>query len=162
MSDDLYDRDILVWSQQQADLLRRMARGERVNHVDWENLVEEIEDVGRSVLYAVQSYLRLIIVHALKLHAWPDSDSCRHWHEEIAAFQADARQRFAPSMRQKIDLDLLYRDAVRQVGKSGQTAPSPRQFAQSNPFALDELLNADSDDLLHRLEAAPAVPDPPA
>src|SRR5690349_4084950 len=90
MPDDPYDRDILAWSEQQADLLRRIARGERVNHVDWENLVEEIEDAGRSVLYAVQSDLRLVMVQVLKLHAWPQHDARRHWREEIAAFQADA------------------------------------------------------------------------
>jgi hypothetical protein len=31
MPDDLYDRDVLAWSEYQADLLRRLARGERVN-----------------------------------------------------------------------------------------------------------------------------------
>jgi Domain of unknown function DUF29 len=50
MPDDLYDRDVLAWSQHQAELLRRTGRGERVNHVDWENVAEEIEDVGRSEL----------------------------------------------------------------------------------------------------------------
>jgi hypothetical protein len=30
---DLYDTDILVWSEQQAALLRRAAAGERVNDV---------------------------------------------------------------------------------------------------------------------------------
>jgi hypothetical protein len=47
---DLYD-DVLLWSERQAALLRRMAAGERVNdQVDWENVAEEIEDVGRSSL----------------------------------------------------------------------------------------------------------------
>jgi len=31
MPDDLYDRDALAWSEHQASLLRRVARGERVN-----------------------------------------------------------------------------------------------------------------------------------
>jgi hypothetical protein len=47
MSDDLYDDDILWWSEQQAELLRRVAAGERVNdQVDWDNVVEEIEALG--------------------------------------------------------------------------------------------------------------------
>ena len=62
MSDRLYDRDILSWSEHQADLLRRIARGERVNDVDWEHVVEEIEDVGLSELHAVESHLDLILV----------------------------------------------------------------------------------------------------
>jgi Domain of unknown function DUF29 len=43
---DLYDTDILAWSKRQADLLRRVAAGERVNdQVDWGNVAEEIEDI---------------------------------------------------------------------------------------------------------------------
>ena len=42
MSDDLYDDDILWWSEQQAELLRRVAAGEGVN----DQLVEEIESGG--------------------------------------------------------------------------------------------------------------------
>ena len=39
---------ILVWSEQQAALLRRLGAGEQVNdRIDWENVVEEIESVGR-------------------------------------------------------------------------------------------------------------------
>src|SRR5438270_13014652 len=44
-----YDTDILTWSERQAALLRRIAAGERINdEVDWPNVVEEIESVGRS------------------------------------------------------------------------------------------------------------------
>ena len=46
---DLYEADILAWSENQAALLRRLATGERVNNqIDWANVVEEIESVGRS------------------------------------------------------------------------------------------------------------------
>jgi hypothetical protein len=75
MPDDLYDRDALAWSERQAALLRRVARGERVNDVDWDHVVEEIEDVGISELNAVQSYLDQILVQLLKLHGWPELDS---------------------------------------------------------------------------------------
>ena len=57
MADELYDRDALAWSEWQAALLRRVARGERVNGVDWDHVVEEIEDVAISELNAVHSYL---------------------------------------------------------------------------------------------------------
>jgi hypothetical protein len=67
MPDDLYERDILTWSEHQADLLRRLARGERVNDVDWPHIVEEIEDVGLSELNAVKNHLRLMLLHLLEL-----------------------------------------------------------------------------------------------
>lgn len=154
MPDDLYDRDILAWSQHQADLLRRMARGERVNHVDWENVAEEIEGVGLSELHAVQSYLDLIMVHLLKLHAWPDSDACNHWHAEIVGFQANAQRRFAASMRQRIDLADHYAGALRQVRALRGRVTSGDPWPEASPFTLDALLSADTDALLAILAVA--------
>jgi len=40
MPDSLYDTDILIWSERQADLLRRLAGGERLNEtIDWEIVI---------------------------------------------------------------------------------------------------------------------------
>ena len=157
MPDDLYHRDILAWSQHQADLLRRVAQGERVNDVDWQHVVEEIEDVGVSQLNAVQSCLRLMLVHLLKLRAWPDSLAAGHWRAEIVSFQADAAQRFAPSMEQKIDLDRLYRIALRQASKAGDdSGRDPLPLPQTCPFTLDQLLRDDSDALETQINAASA------
>jgi hypothetical protein len=46
MPDGLYERDVLAWSQHQADLLRRLGRGEQANDVDWAHVAEEIEDMA--------------------------------------------------------------------------------------------------------------------
>ncbi len=140
MPDDLYERDILSWSQHQADLLRRLARGERVNDVDWAHVVEEIEDVGLSELHAVESYLDLMLVHFLKLHGWPESPSVDHWRAEIGSFQKNAARRFAPSMRQKIDLAKLYADALEQLEGVKYDGAAPRPGPAACPFTLDALL----------------------
>jgi hypothetical protein len=79
MPDGLYEHDILAWSEHQAELLRRLGRGERVNDVDWTNLAGEIEAVGRSEWHSAESFLTLIVLHLLKLHAWPDSEACNRW-----------------------------------------------------------------------------------
>jgi hypothetical protein len=56
---DLYDADILLWSEHQSDLLRRIAPGEPINErPDWVNIIEEFESVGRSDLQAVKSWVR--------------------------------------------------------------------------------------------------------
>lgn len=143
MPDSLYERDILAWSAHQAELLRRLGRGERVNDVDWAHVVEEIEDVGLSQLNAVRSYLRQMLVHLLELHGWPDSGSANHWRQEVMAFQADAEQRFAPSMRQAIDLDALYARAVRQVRGVDIDGAAPRAWPAACPVGLDALFNDD-------------------
>jgi hypothetical protein len=68
---DLYDADILAWSERQGELLRRIAAGERVNgaDLDWPNIAEEIEDVGRSVLHAVEALLVQALLVDLKAKA---------------------------------------------------------------------------------------------
>ena len=44
---DLYDDDVLLWSERQGALLRRIAAGEPVNErPDWLNIIEEVESVG--------------------------------------------------------------------------------------------------------------------
>ena len=147
MPDELYDRDALAWSERQAALLRRVARGERVNDVDWDHVVEEIEDVGISELNAVQSYLDQIILHLLKLHGWPELDSDQHWRAEIVAFQTGLERRFAQSMRQRIDLAKIYDRAKRQIDLiryGGEQAVAPPAAC---PVTIDQLLTASAEDL---------------
>jgi hypothetical protein len=87
MPDDLYERDVLVWAERQADFLRRLGAGERVNDaVDWPNVIEEVQDVGLSELRACRSLLRQALVRLLKLRAWPDSPAAAHWRGETAGF----------------------------------------------------------------------------
>ena len=147
MPHDLYERDILSWSEHQADLLRRVANGERVNDVDWPHVIEEISDVGSSELRSVQSYLRQGMIHLLKLHLSPTDLARDHWLTEVEVFLDDAAQRFSPSMRQRIDLDTIFAKARARGSRhsAGQILP------EVCPWALDDLLAADVDALLAAL-----------
>lgn len=153
MPEDLYDRDVLAWSEHQADLLRRLARGKRVNDLDWEHVVEEIEDVGLSELHAVESYLEQILVHLLKTQTWPASQSLNDWRAEIVSFQGRAERRFAPSMERRIELDQLYRRAVRQVTTLND-GELPAGRPEACPFTLDALLRQDWLELEPTFQAA--------
>ena len=145
MSDStLYDDDILLWSEQQAAAIRRLGRNAREvpNELDIENVAEEIASVGRSELAVVESYLELIFVHLIRLLLEPDSSSARHWRSEIAAFHANARRRYSPSMRQRIDVNALWRSAREQsmLAYEGPQQKLVAGFSTEAPFALDELL----------------------
>jgi hypothetical protein len=109
----LYDEDILLWSEQQAETIRKLGRTRRdlPNELDVENVAEEIESVGRSELAAVKSLLRQIFIHLIKLVVDQDAAAARHWRDEIMAFHAEMVDRYAPSMRQRIDMDDLWRFA---------------------------------------------------
>ena len=146
MPDGLYERDALAWAERQADLLRRLAAGERLNEpVDWPNVIEEVQDVGLSELRACKSLLRQILVHLLKLYAWPGGMAAAHWRSEVIGFRADMRDRFAPSMRQRISLDEIYRVAFEQVQAGTDDSGEPRPVPATCPFVLDDFLSLDAD-----------------
>ena len=154
MPNDSYEHDILSWSERQADLLRRVANGERVNEVDWPHVIEEIADVGLSELHAVRSFLRQAMVHLLKAHLAPQDPARDHWLAEIDTFLDDAQLRFAPSMRQRIDLDALFLKAARRA-----TRQTPgRTIQETCPWTLEALLAGDTDALLATLAAPPSAP----
>ncbi len=143
MMGTLYDTDILVWSEHQTDLLRRLAAGERVNdQVDWENVVEEIESVGREQLHAVESLLFQALLHMLKAEGWPLARDVENWRGDARGFRAQARRRFAPSMRQKIDVSGLYEDAMKAL-PAVMDGQKPLPLPESCPVTLDELLDVD-------------------
>lgn len=139
---DLYDEDLLLWSERQAELLRRRAAGELVNdtELDWPNIAEEIEDVGRSELHAVESHLVQALLHMLKAQAWPLTRDVPHWEAEARGQRADARRRFVPSMRQRLDVAALYRDALHRMPDTNDGRP-PLPVPQTCPVTLDELLS---------------------
>ena len=140
MSD--YETDILVWSERQGALLRRIAAGERVadTDLDWPNIIEEIESVGRSDLRAVESLLFQALVHMLKAEAWPLSPAAPGWRGDARGFRAQARRAFSASMRQRIDLPGLYADAVRALPETVDGQP-PLPVPQKCPTSLEELLS---------------------
>src|ERR1700682_4861097 len=108
MPDDLYERDILTWSERQAERLRRVADGERRNDIDWSYVIAEIADVGNSELNSVRSYLREAMIHLLKIYLAPDDLARDRRLTELDTFLDDAAVRFSPSMRQRIDLNVVF------------------------------------------------------
>ena len=78
-----YDTDILMWSEHQAALLRRIAAGEPVNgSPDWSNIIEEVGDVGLNSLRTCRSLLVQALLHMLKAEAWPTAREVSHWRAE--------------------------------------------------------------------------------
>jgi hypothetical protein len=138
---NLYDTDILIWSEQQAALLRRREAGELVNDaaLDWHNIAEEIEDAGRSELHAVESLLEQALRHMLKAQAWPKHRDVPSWRADAVNSRRQARRRFLPSMRQRIDLAGLYADALAAIPTTVDNQ-APQPLPQTCQTTLDELL----------------------
>ena len=139
----LYDEDVYAWAQQQADALRRLAgsRPDLPNELDLENVAEEIEDVGKSELGKVESFIELILVHLIKAASVPSADPIRAWGKEVTVFRAQLLKNLTRSMRAKIDMDELWRlarlRADADLTKQGDQILG--QLAASSPFALEDL-----------------------
>ncbi len=145
----IYDDDILQWSEQQAAALRRLAwtRRDLSNEVDWEHVAEEIEDVGRSQLLAVQSLIRQVLIHVIKGVSVGETEPMLHWRKEVVAFHTDLIRRFTPSMRSRCDLAEIRHDAIRQADADlaihkQSIMPALRTRC---PLTLDEILDPQFD-----------------
>ncbi|GAA0573595.1 DUF29 domain-containing protein [Craurococcus roseus] len=158
----LYHADILLWCEQQADLLRRLSRGERVSDaVDWENVIEELGDVGRSEFNSVAGLLEVGLTHLLLAHASPRPEPVGHWRSEARTALAGAARRYAPSMGPRLDLRELWSLAVtttrdKLAADGGPARPIPADC----PFAVQDLVQRvpDLDALLARLAQPAATP----
>ncbi len=135
-----YDEDVLEWSAHQARLLRWLAAGQAGNETpDWENIIEEVESVGRSQLSAVRSLLVQALLHDLKCQAWPQARAVPHWQAEARGFRDDAAEAFTPFMRQRIDMEALYRRALSRLPESLDGEP-PLPVPATCTISLDDLL----------------------
>jgi Domain of unknown function DUF29 len=139
---DLYEEDIVLWSERQAELLRRRAAGELVNEaeLDWPNIAEEIEAVANEQRFAVESLLVQAIVHLLKAEAWPDRRDMENWLADSMRFRGDAASRFVPSMRQRIDMARIWRRALRAMTRTIDGIAAPPWPSECR-FTLDWLLS---------------------
>lgn len=101
-----YDTDVLLWSAHQATLLRRRAAGELVNdaELDWFNIAEEIESLGKSVARELVSRISNILVHLIKLEVSPAMEPRAGWRNTIREQRDEIELllKDAPSLRQTV------------------------------------------------------------
>jgi hypothetical protein len=110
----LYEEDTLAWSENQAMALRAAAQGGSNQALDWENLAEEIEDLGKSIRRSVHSHIRNIIEHLIKLEHSPARLPRENWRESIqnARTEIDVLLEDSPSLKPQVE-DIITRETLR-------------------------------------------------
>jgi Domain of unknown function DUF29 len=111
---DLYDEDLLLWSEEQARALRSAAHSGANLPIDWENVAEEIESLGKSLARELASRVSTILIHLMKLEASPATAPRIGWAETIRE-QRDQIERIlkeAPSLRHAVPDVILEELAV--------------------------------------------------
>lgn len=104
MTDRGYDADLALWAEDQARALRDAGSAGTNLPIDWENVAEEIESLGRSQGRELASRIAVILVHLMKLEASPASDPRGQWLETIGQQRGDIERVLAdsPSLRPRI------------------------------------------------------------
>ncbi len=80
---DLYQRDFQAWCVDQAARLRELARRGGGAALDYENLAEEIESLGRSDRRGIKSHMRVLLARLLKWRHQPERRGAS-WQSSIA------------------------------------------------------------------------------
>ena len=137
---DLYDRDYYLWLSHTAQLI---SEG-KFDEVDAVNLIEEIEDMGRSEKRAVKSNLIIVLLHLLKYKYQPEKRT-NSWKSSIREHRRRLRDDFkaSPSLKQYMTevFDECYQDGKAQA--ADETGLPLDTFPTESPFNPTEALNPD-------------------
>lgn len=132
--------DFSAWSQLTAQLLRER----RWDEIDMEQLIEEVEDLGRSERNSIKSQLSRLLMHLLKWQYQPQrrSDS---WLDSIndARTQIEDKIEDSPSLQSypAEQLDDAYARARRRA--ANQTGLPLSTFPAVCPYAVADVLDED-------------------
>jgi len=144
----LYDRDFYLWTQQQSRELREAARSGVNLPIDWEQVAEEIEDMGKSVRFELRCRLATIIEHLLKLQHSPAVEPRAGWRSTIRRTRDDIDDvlKENPSLRREID-DMIAdsqakatRRVAHELWERGEIDRAAISLVESATFTKEQVL----------------------
>ena len=136
---NLYDQDFALWIEK---TVKQLKSGD-LSQVDLENLIEEVESLGKSQRKAVDNFLTRLLEHLLKRCYVVLPDCYRGWEIEIRNFRKELKKEFkySPSLKRFMIeiLEECYREALEAVKEDYPDS----NFPDICPFAedIDALLN---------------------
>ncbi|WP_233422938.1 DUF29 domain-containing protein [Planktothrix agardhii] len=134
----LYETDDVEWLQETVKLIKN----HQFEQLDLENLIEELEDLGREKKNAVVSLLEQIIRDLLLLQYWTGEVEYNRVHpeEEIYSFRVQLKRKITTNLRNYLDSEFesIYQDALGFVKIKTQNSVD---FPLECPYTLEQLLN---------------------
>ena len=137
----LYDQDYYLWIRTTINQLR----AGQFSAIDLENLLEELETMGRSEKLAIESLLIKLLVHLLKLQYWDTEREINqgHWQGEIRTFRRQIKKAIkdSPSLKPYIleIFDECYQDARKEASDRSEL---PLDIFPLTPIAsLEQILD---------------------
>lgn len=139
MTSKLYESDFLGWTQEQAKLLRL----QKWDLVDIENLIEEVETLGRQERKELRNRLGVLIGHLLKWQYQPE----RRGNSWLATIR-EQRREVNTLLQESPSLKPYLSEAIQSAYEAGldlavrETNFSYEIFPSICPFSIEQLLDA--------------------
>jgi hypothetical protein len=133
-----YNNDFYGWTQEQAALLR----AGQLNDLDIENLIEEIETMGRSEKRELESRLTVLLLHLLKWQ-YQEVRRGRSWELSIDEQRIQFNKTLKENPGLKPVLEEILKDAYKlaTIQASRETKISKAVFPQECPWTFDQITN---------------------
>ncbi|WP_334883775.1 DUF29 domain-containing protein [Nostoc sp.] len=135
-SQTLYNTDYLQWIETTVEKLQ----SHDYPNVDWENLIEEIADMGRSERRSLKSNLIVILVHLLKWQFQPEKRS-GSWEGSIIEHRRRVKEALDDSPSLKSYLESVFAQCYAQAVKQAkaETGLFVESFPLVCPYQLPEV-----------------------
>ena len=133
-----YEGDFFAWTQDQGRRLREV----RPNNLDWENVAEEIESLGRSEKAELESRLNVLVLHLLKWQFQPGKRK-PGWRATILEQRYRIGRRLAdsPSLVKYPGSILAEEYETARLKAAGETRLSLSRFPEDCPYTVEQILN---------------------
>ena len=134
---NLYEQDFLAWIDEQGQALK----ARQVAALDWDNLVEEIESMGRSQRNELKSRLRVLLMHLIKWH-WQSEKRSTSWQLTIKEQRLSLRDLFEMSPSLRPSLPVLLPKAWQDASSSAalETGLKESVFPDVCPWSVEDVL----------------------
>lgn len=139
-SPSLYETDFYAWTQEQVTLLRN----EQWNQIDLQNLIEEIQSLGKQQRQELRNRLSVLIGHLLKWH-YQSGRRSRSWLATLRIQRLDIAELLEdnPSLKPYLE-EALGKAYLKGVELAvGETDLPKRTFPVECPYSLVEIVNYD-------------------
>ena len=137
---NLYETDYLAW----VELTLTKLRSRDLTAIDWENIIEEIADMGKSARSSLKSNLRIVLQHLLKWQYQPSHRS-RSWQSSIIEHRLRIEDAFmeSPSLKRYFAeiFDDAYAGAIQLA--SSETGIAKKAFPKTCPYTQEQVLDPD-------------------
>lgn len=133
-----HGKDLYGWAIHTAELLRN----KKMDEVDFDNIVEEIETLGRSEQHELTNRLSLVIAHLLKWQYQPEKRT-RSWILTIEEQRIQAKfcLKVSPSLKSKLNEILENAYEIGKIKAAKETFLDTKTFPQKCDYSFDQIMD---------------------